>query len=128
MRRYIGLDVHAASSTLAVVSETGRKLKDYPLETNGRSLVEAIRMIPGQKHLVFEEGTQSAWLYEILSPHVDEAVVAKAATPSERSAYRKPLSSAVIDLHERPSPASPWADQEEVPFPEVRTVPSRRRA
>jgi transposase len=76
MRRYIGLDVHAASSTLAVVSETGRKLKDYPLETNGRSLVEAIRMIPGQKHLVFEEGTQSAWLYEILSPHVDEAVVA----------------------------------------------------
>jgi len=76
VRRTIGLDVHAASSTLAVVSETGRKLKDYPLETNGRSLVEAIRMIPGQKHLVFEEGTQSAWLYEILSPHVDEAVVA----------------------------------------------------
>jgi hypothetical protein len=33
-------------------------------------------MIPGHKHLVFEEGLQSAWLYETLSPHVDEIVVA----------------------------------------------------
>ncbi len=33
-------------------------------------------MIPGHKHLVFEEGLQSAWLYEKLSPHVDELVVA----------------------------------------------------
>jgi len=46
------------------------------LETNGRALVEATGLIPGRKHLVFEEGTQSAWLYEILSPHVEEAVVA----------------------------------------------------
>ena len=33
-------------------------------------------MIPGRKSLVFEEGLQSAWLYETLSPHVDEIVVA----------------------------------------------------
>ena len=33
-------------------------------------------MIPGHKHLVYEEGLQSAWLYETLSPHVDELVVA----------------------------------------------------
>ena len=36
-------------------------------------------MIPGHKHLVFEEGLQSAWLYETLSPHVDETVVARVA-------------------------------------------------
>ncbi len=76
MERYLGLDVHAASCTLAVISEKGRKLRDFPVETNGQALVEAIRMIPGHKHLVFEEGLQSAWLYETLSPHVDEAVVA----------------------------------------------------
>ena len=76
MERYIGLDVHAASCTLAVISEKGRKLRDFPVETNGQALVEAIRMIPGHKHLVFEEGLQSAWLYETLSPHVDETVVA----------------------------------------------------
>ena len=76
MERYLGLDVHAASCTLAVISEKGRKLRDFPVETNGHALVEAVRMIPGHKHLVFEEGLQSAWLYETLSPHVDETVVA----------------------------------------------------
>ena len=75
MERTIGMDVHAASCTLAVISEKGRKLKDFPVETNGQALVEAIRMIPGHKHLVMEEGLQSAWLYETLSPHVDELVV-----------------------------------------------------
>ena len=76
MERYIGMDVHAASCTLAVISQSGKRLRDFPVETNGQALVEAIRMIPGRKHLVFEEGLQSAWLYETLSPHVDETVVA----------------------------------------------------
>ena len=76
MERYLGLDVHAASCTLAVISQAGKRLKDFPIETHGRALVEAIRMIPGHRHLVFEEGIQSAWLTEILSPHVDEIVVA----------------------------------------------------
>ena len=75
MERYIGMDVHAASC-MAVISQTGKRLKDFPIETNGQALVEAIRMIPGRKVLVFEEGLQSAWLYETLSPHVDEIVVA----------------------------------------------------
>jgi hypothetical protein len=80
MERYIGMDVHAGSCTLAVISEKGRKLKDFPVETNGQALVEAVRMIPGHKHLVMEEGLQSAWLYETLNPHVDELVVAGITT------------------------------------------------
>lgn len=79
MERYLGLDVHAASSTLAVINGSGRRLQTHVLETNGRTLVEAVQRIPGRKHLVFEEGAQSAWLYEILSPHVEEAVVAGVA-------------------------------------------------
>jgi hypothetical protein len=91
MERYIGLDAHAASYTLAVISQAGRRLKDFPVETNGQALVEAIRMIPGHKHLVFEEGLQSAWLYETLRPHVDEVVVAgghEEPWAEERSAGR----------------------------------------
>ena len=38
MERYLGLDVHAASCTLAVISEKGRKLRDFPVETNGQAL------------------------------------------------------------------------------------------
>jgi hypothetical protein len=73
---YIGTDVHAASRTLAVISNTGRKLRNFPVETHGQARVEAVRMIPGRKHRVFEAGLQSAWLYETLIPHLDEVVVA----------------------------------------------------
>ncbi len=83
MERYLGLDVHAQSCTLAVISQAGKRLKDLVIETNGQALIEAIRLIPGHKHLCIEEGTQSAWLYEILRPHVQELVVA--AVPRSRA-------------------------------------------
>jgi transposase len=44
-------------------------------------LVDSIRAIPGRRHLCLEEGTQSAWLHELLSPHVEELVV---TVPGER--------------------------------------------
>jgi transposase len=76
MKRYIGLDVHAASTTFAVISEAGKRLGSQVVETNGQALVEQIKTIPGERHVVLEEGTQSAWLHEILSPHAEEIVVA----------------------------------------------------
>jgi len=76
MKRFIGLDVHAASTTFAVMSEAGKRLGSHVVETNGQALVEQLKVIPGKRHVVLEEGTQSAWLYEILSPHAEEVVVA----------------------------------------------------
>lgn len=75
MDRFAGLDVHAQTCTLAVMSASGKRLTSQVLETNGRVLVEAIRGIAGRVHLCIEEGTQSAWVHEILSPHVAELVV-----------------------------------------------------
>lgn len=75
MDRYVGLDAHAQTCTLAVMGPTGRRLTSRVVETNGRALVEAIRGIPGRIHLCLEEGTQSSWLYEILEPQVSEVVV-----------------------------------------------------
>lgn len=43
MERSLGLDVDAASCTLAVASQTGKRLRDLPVATNGQALVEAIR-------------------------------------------------------------------------------------
>jgi hypothetical protein len=56
MERYLGLDVHAASCTLAVISERGRKLRDFPVETNGQALVEAIDK-PNETHPVSRLGS-----------------------------------------------------------------------
>jgi transposase len=69
---------------MGVISQAGKRVKESVVETHGAALVEAIRVIPGRKHLVFEEGTQSAWLYEILEPHVDEIVVAGVTERRER--------------------------------------------
>jgi transposase len=80
MDRYIGLDAHATSCTVGVLGPSGRRLGCHVIETNGLALVEQIRSIPSPRHLCLEEGTQSAWLYELLSPHVDELVVANITT------------------------------------------------
>jgi len=37
--------------------------------------VQFIRSVSGTKHLCLEEGTQSAWLYELLKDEVDELVM-----------------------------------------------------
>ena len=78
MSRYIGLDVHKASTTVVVVGPSGRKLLSQVVETNAKSLITVIQPVPRPRLLAMEEGTQSAWLYEHLSPHVDDlAVVAQ---------------------------------------------------
>jgi transposase len=84
MDRYVGLDAHAETCTLAVLGPSGRRLTSRVVETNGRALLEAIRGIPGRVHLCLEEGTQSAWLHEILEPEVTEIVVV--APPETRGA------------------------------------------
>src|SRR5512134_2955245 len=78
MERYVGVDSHARSCTLGVMSASGRRLRELLVETNGRALVEAVRGIGGRVHVCLEEGTQSAWLYELLKPHVAEVVVSVA--------------------------------------------------
>lgn len=76
MERYIGLDAHTSSCTLAVVSERGKRLGSHVVETNATALIEVLRAIAGQRHLCLEEGTLANWLHEILEPHVERCVVA----------------------------------------------------
>jgi hypothetical protein len=38
-------------------------------------LIEFVKQIPGRRHLCTEENTQSQWLYEILTPHVDDLAI-----------------------------------------------------
>ena len=75
MDRYIGLDAHASSCTVAVVGPSGRRLHSQVVETNAGALIRVLRGIPGTRHLCLEEGTHASWLYEVLSPHVEEIVV-----------------------------------------------------
>jgi transposase len=75
MDRYIGLDAHSQTCTFAVMSPTGRRLREQIVETHGSALIDCVKAIAGTKHLCFEEGTHSEWLYEVLTPHVRDIVV-----------------------------------------------------
>lgn len=76
MDRYVGLDGHAESCTVGIVGPSGTQLKSMVVETNGQVLVDTVRSISGRVHLCLEEGELSAWLHELLKPHVEELVVA----------------------------------------------------
>lgn len=58
MGRYVGLDAHADTRTLAVMGPTGRRLTSRVVATNGHALREALRAIRGGVHLCLEEGTR----------------------------------------------------------------------
>jgi transposase len=77
MDKYMGLDAHSASCTLAVVSGGGRRLRELVLDTDAGALNKAVRAVRGRRHLCLEEGTHSSWLYEVLEPCVDELVVTR---------------------------------------------------
>lgn len=75
MERYLGMDVHASSTTVCVLSEAGKRVRRDVVETHGEALVGYLKHQPGRLHLVFEEGEWAHWLCEILSAHVVELVV-----------------------------------------------------
>ena len=54
MDRYIGLDSHASSCTVAVIGPSGRKLQCQVIETNAKALINFIRTIPKNRRLIFE--------------------------------------------------------------------------
>jgi len=76
MERYLGLDAHGQGCTFGVSGSSGRRIRHEVVEANGAALVRYAKSLPGRKHLCLEEGTRSAWLYEIPSPHVEEIMVA----------------------------------------------------
>ena len=80
MDRYLGLDVHASSCTLAVVGPSGKRLATHVVETNARALIEVLRAIPKRRHLCMEEGTLSGWLEVVLDQRVERRLRGTAPT------------------------------------------------
>ena len=71
----LGLDVHAASFTLAVVGERGQLITRRTSETTALALIDAVKDVVGPKTVIVEECHLAQWVKRILSPHVDKLVV-----------------------------------------------------
>ena len=74
-RKYIGMDVHQASISIAVSDAEGKVLMESIIETKAASVLEFIQGLRGNLSVTFEEGTSAAWLYDLLKPHVTKVVV-----------------------------------------------------
>ena len=68
--KYIGLDVHQATISAAVLDSTGKLVMESILETKAATILQFIHGFRGSVQVTFEEGTCAAWLHDLLKPHV----------------------------------------------------------
>jgi transposase len=73
--KYVGLDVHQASTSIAVLDHSGKLVVEATIKTKADAIRDFISGLSGTVHVTFEEGTQAAWLYEVIKPLVAELVV-----------------------------------------------------
>ena len=73
--KYIGMDVHQATISVAVMDCKGKLIMECILETKAATILEFIYGLRGTVSVTFEEGTSAAWLHDLLKPHVAHLVV-----------------------------------------------------
>jgi transposase len=73
--KYIGMDVHQATVSVAVMDSRGKLIMECILETKAATILEFLEGLHGSLSVTFEEGTCAAWLHDLLKPHVCRVVV-----------------------------------------------------
>jgi len=73
--KYIGMDVHKATTVVAVLNSVGKVVEEAIIETNGSRILDFLTSQRGTLHVAFEEGTQAAWLYDLIHPRVASVIV-----------------------------------------------------
>jgi transposase len=73
--KYIGMDVHKESISMAVMNAVGKIVMECVIETKANMIVQCIDGLRGDLYVTFEEGTSAAWLYDLLKPHVTKLIV-----------------------------------------------------
>jgi len=95
--KYIGLDVHQATISVAVLDSSGKLVVEAILETKAETILQFIHGLRGSLRVTFEEGTCAAWLHDVLKPNVAQVLVCdprknaliKAGNKSDRIDARK---------------------------------------
>jgi hypothetical protein len=64
--KYVGLDVHQATTVVSVRDSGGRVIERDIVATEEPALIGLIRGMRGPVHVALEEGTQAQWLHDVL--------------------------------------------------------------
>jgi transposase len=73
--KYIGLDVHQATISAAVLDSAGKLVMECILETKAATILQFVHGLRGSLHVTLEEGTSAGWLHDLLKPHVAQVLV-----------------------------------------------------
>ena len=73
--KYIGMDVHTETISIAVLNSAGKLVMESVIETKALTMIQFVRGLRGDLHVTLEEGTWAAWLYDLLRPHVNQVLV-----------------------------------------------------
>jgi hypothetical protein len=73
--KYIGMDVHKESISIAVRNADGKIVMECVIETKASMILQFLDGLRGDLYVTFEEGTWATWLYDLLKPHVTKLVV-----------------------------------------------------
>ena len=73
--KYIGMDVHKATTVITVLNAQGKVVQETIIETKAEAILDFIKGQRGTLQVAFEEGTQAAWLYDLIQPYVASVVV-----------------------------------------------------
>ncbi len=87
--KYVGMDVHKTIAVIAVMNAAGQIEMTSQVKTKAEALCDFFRGLRGTIQVAFEEGTQSAWLYQLLKPLVALVTVFDARTIQRRTSGQK---------------------------------------
>src|SRR6185312_13735596 len=73
--KYVGLDVHQATTVAVVRDGAGRVMARTILPTEAAALTAFVGPWRGRVEVAYEEGTQAQWLHDLLRPLVARVVV-----------------------------------------------------
>jgi transposase len=73
--KYVGMDVHKAITVIVVLNAAGQVESRTQVKTKAENICDFFRGLSGRVEVVFEEGTQSAWLNQLLKPLVAAVTV-----------------------------------------------------
>ena len=73
--KYVGLDVHQATTAVSVRDTSGRVIARDVVATDEASLIDFLGRMRGSVRVALEEGTQAQWLHDLLEPVADRVVV-----------------------------------------------------
>ena len=98
-KKYIGMDVHKESISIAVMNGAGKIGMECVIETKASMILQFVDGLRGDLQVTFEEGTSAAWLYDLLKPRVTRVVV---CDPRKNASMKEGNKSDKIDARRLP--------------------------